>query len=520
MSLNSSNEPPLLEARNLVKRFGDLTANDHINLRIQGHRIHALLGENGAGKSTLVKMIYGALQPTTGDIFWQGHRLLVDSPARARKLGIGMVFQHFSLFEALTVAENISLALPPKLREGNLEQRIQQLSHDYGLPLQPNALVADLSVGERQRIEIVRCLLQQPSLLIMDEPTAVLTPQEAESLFTTLQRLTGEGCAVLYISHRLEEVKQICHEATILRHGRIVAEVDPQTETAASLAQMMVGSKVHAVSQGTLAASGKPLIITQQLSQVASTPFGIDLKAINLQVEAGEILAIAGVAGNGQSELFAALSGETTNPVQQSININGQACGHLGIIKRRQLGAAFVPEERMGHSAIANFSLSDNIIVSRHSLCDDNDQQLVGHLGIINHALAQTINIRVGQNYDVRKGRPDPEAGSLSGGNLQKFVVGRELDRQPKVLIINQPTWGVDAGAAALIRQALIDLARSGSALIIISQDLDEIFELADHISVISRGHVSPPQTAQSLSAEKIGLLMAGAHETSKQAQK
>jgi ABC-type uncharacterized transport system ATPase subunit len=520
VSLHSIHEPPLLEVKNLVKQFGNLTANDHINLHIQGSRIHALLGENGAGKSTLVKMVYGALQPTSGEILWQGERVIVDSPARARELGIGMVFQHFSLFEALTVAENISLALPANLREGNLEQRISELSHDYGLPLQPDALVADLSVGERQRIEIVRCLLQQPRLLIMDEPTAVLTPQEAQSLFTTLQRLTSEGCAVLYISHRLEEVKQICHGATILRHGKIVAPVDPQIETAASLAQMMVGAEVHAVSHGTVAASGQPLIIAEQFSQAADTPFGVDLKAVNLQVRAGEILAIAGVAGNGQSELFAALSGEQTNSKPQAINMCGQACGHLGITQRRRIGAAFIPEERMGHSAVANFSLSDNIILSRHSLCDNHDQQsLVGRSGTINYTLARDINMHIGKVYDVRKGQPDPEAGSLSGGNLQKFVMGRELDRRPKVLVVNQPTWGVDAGAAALIRQALIDLARSGSALIVISQDLDEIFELADQISVISRGYLSPAQPAQSLSAEQIGLLMAGAHETSTQAQ-
>ena len=264
--LNKSNNnalPVLLQVKDISKKFGDFYANDTVNLAIETGKVHALLGENGAGKSTLVKMMYGALQPTAGRIYWQGKPVSITSPAHARELGIGMVFQHFSLFEALTVAENISLALPKSLRQGDLSQRIASLSQDYGLPLNPDALVADLSVGERQRIEIVRCLLQQPKLLIMDEPTAVLTPQEAQGLFSTLRRLVKEGCAVLYISHRLEEVKQICHDATILRHGKLVAQVDPQLETAATLAQLMVGASVHQVSRDANGQMGDVLLSTQ-----------------------------------------------------------------------------------------------------------------------------------------------------------------------------------------------------------------------------------------------------------------
>jgi len=513
---NKKEQPALLQVKNISKKFGDFYANDSLNLSIEMGKVHALLGENGAGKSTLVKMMYGALQPTSGSIFWQGKEVSIASPAHARELGIGMVFQHFSLFEALSVSENISLALPPVLRKGDLSQRIADLSHDYGLPLNPAALVADLSVGERQRIEIVRCLLQEPKLLIMDEPTAVLTPQEAQALFATLRRLVKEGCAVLYISHRLEEVKCICQDATILRHGKLIAEVDPQIETAATLAKLMVGSSVHEVSRMASSGTGDVLLSITKMHQASSLPFGIDLLDINLQVKSGEILAIAGVAGNGQGELFSVISGEQSNADRGSITLVGQTCDGLGINQRRCLGAAFVPEERIGHGAVEHLNLTDNILLSRHA-CNDTPSSLNrGWLGIDREQLSQ-LNKVIGIDYDVRKSQEDVTAASLSGGNLQKFVVGREMNRKPKILVINQPTWGVDAGAAALIRQAVIDLSRQGSAILIISQDLDEIFELADNIAVMSRGQLSTTYSAGDLSREEIGLMMAGSHEQATQ---
>jgi len=516
MQNNSNNDAQscLLRVANLTKKFGEFVANDNLTLNVEAGKVHALLGENGAGKSTLVKMMYGALQPTSGVIEWQGEQVVVASPAHARDLGIGMVFQHFSLFEALTVVENISLALPPQLRQGDLSQRIEDLSKDYGLPLNPSALVADLSVGERQRIEIVRCLLQQPKLLIMDEPTAVLTPQEAQALFATLRRLVDDGCAVLYISHRLEEVKQICHDATILRHGKLVSQVDPQVETAATLAQLMVGASVHQVSRQSNTQLDTVLLELKNLNQAAKTPFGVDLVDVNLVVKAGEILAIAGVAGNGQGELFGVISGENKQAAGASVVLMEEACNGLDINQRRALGAAFVPEERIGHGAVEHLSLTDNILLSRHA-CNDTESPLNRGIMGIDRAQLAALNRTIGTDYDVRKGREDAIAGSLSGGNLQKFVVGRELNRKPKLLVINQPTWGVDAGAAALIRQAVIDLSRQGSAILVISQDLDEIFELADSIAVISRGQLSKSYAATELSREQIGLMMAGSHEQS-----
>lgn len=503
-----SEKDTLLDARGLTKRFGDILANDRVDLIINKGEIHALLGENGAGKSTLVKMFYGSLEPDGGEIYWGGRQVSIGNPAAARELGIGMVFQHFSLFEALNVVENIALALPNPGRMQDLAKRIETVSRDYGLPLNPHDIVADLPVGIRQRIEIVRCLLQEPQLIIMDEPTSVLTPQEADQLFLTLQRLAGEGCAVLYISHRLEEVKRICHHATILRHGQVVRECDPTLETPASLASMMVGADVAAVSAGEQKPEiGDTRLALQGLSAKASTPFATALNNISLDLRAGEVVAIAGVAGNGQGELFDAISGEM--PVSTAmVQLDGTPCGNRNINWRRKRNAAFVPEERLGHGAVPGMKLSQNIVLTRHSTGD----MLVG-AGFVSNAEAGVLEQRIKQAFDVRMSHDDPEARSLSGGNLQKFVVGRELDRNPGILVVNQPTWGVDAGAAALIRQALIDLARSGSAVLVISQDLDEIFEIADRIAVISRGYLSDAEPATEMTRERVGLLMAGGAE-------
>ena len=469
--------------------------------------IHALLGENGAGKSTLVKMLFGSLQPNSGKIRWRGQEVSIANPSVARALGIGMVFQHFSLFEALTVAENIALSLGDDVNMKDLVERTHRVSREYGLPLDPEAHVGDLSVGERQRIEIVRCLLQDPALIILDEPTSVLAPQEADKLFETLERLAGEGRSILYISHRLEEVQRLCSRATILRHGKVVDACDPRKETAASLAGKMVGSEIEIVHREQADRSGDVLLQLNGLSMPAATPFSIALKDINLEIHAGEVIGIAGVAGNGQSELFDAVSGESLQAEPDAVRIAGQAAGKLGISQRRLLGAAFVPEERLGHGAVPDFSLSENLILSRHA-SDRQALQSAGRVGLVNHRRAKRMSASIIEAMDVRKSGDDPDASALSGGNLQKFIVGRELDRRPKVLVVNQPTWGVDAGAAARIRQALIDLAAGGSAVLAISQDLDEIFEISDRIAVISHGRLSAAEPASQMTPERIGVLM------------
>ena len=503
-------EPNLLEVRGLTKVFGSLRACDGVDLSIAEGEIHALLGENGAGKSTLVKMLFGSLEPASGEIIWKGQPVRITSPGDARSLGIGMVFQHFSLFEALTAAENIALSLDKTTAISTIAAKAQALSHSYGLPLDPYSMVGDLSVGERQRIEIIRCLLQVPQLIILDEPTSVLTPQEADRLFETLERLRAEGKSILYISHRLEEVKRLCDRATVLRHGKVVGHCDPRKETAASLARMMVGSEVALVVRDAVEADGKrdALLEVRGLSRKPASPFATPLRDIRLTVHAGEILGIAGVAGNGQGELFEAISGEVTQDKADVVQIRHADAGRLGITARRLLGAAFVPEERLGHGAAPSLSLSDNLLLSRHRT---DAGSFLTRLGIIVTGAIKKASKRIVADMDVRKGGEDPEAAALSGGNLQKFIIGRELDRQPAVMVVNQPTWGVDAGAAARIRLALIELARSGSAVLVISQDLDELFEISDAIAVMHNGELSKPVPRAEATFEKIGLLMGGA---------
>lgn len=501
----------LIETRKLTKTFGTLKACDGIDFSIRSGEIHALLGENGAGKSTLVKMLFGSLQPDAGTILWQGRPVQVQSPAAARKLGLGMVFQHFSLFDALTAAENIALALDTVEPVSIVGEKARELSKTYGLPLDPDALVGDLSVGERQRIEIVRCLLQDPSLVILDEPTSVLTPQEADRLFETLFRLRDEGRSILYISHRLDEVRRICDGATILRHGKVVGDCEPAKETPASMARLMVGDAVAAVTRPAAKAdtSVPPVIAINGLSRAPAGPFSIPLRNVSLSVWPGEVVGIAGVAGNGQGELFEAISGEARQDGDDIVTLNAKPLGRQGISQRRRAGAAFVPEERLGHGAAPGMTLTENLLLSRHAT---DRKAYLGNAGVVLRSMLSATAARVAQAMDVRKGAVDPVAGSLSGGNLQKFIIGRELDRQPAVFIVNQPTWGVDAGASARIRQALVDLARAGSGVLVISQDLDELFEISDAIAVMHDGTLSPRVPIADATYESIGLLMGGAH--------
>jgi simple sugar transport system ATP-binding protein len=507
-----SGETPLLQTIGLTKRYGDFLANEAIDIDIWPRQIHALLGENGAGKSTLVKAVYGLIQPSEGEMRWRGAKMVLSGPSEARARGIGMVFQHFSLFDNLTVAENVALGLDGKESFKDMSARLEEVSNVYGLPLDPKREVWQLSVGERQRIEIVRALMQNPKFLILDEPTAVLTPQEADQLFIVLDRLKAEGRAILYISHKLEEVKRLCDTATILRGGRKVATCNPQAETAASLARMMVGADIKQVK----AAAGRqvtvPRLVVNDLSLEADDPHGISLKHISLELKGGEILGIAGVAGNGQDELFAALSGERLAQDPGTVVIEGQAAGHLSITQRRKLGAAFVPEERLGHGTVPRMKLSENALLTGHAASG-----MVRH-GFINTAATLATVDRATKAFDVRKAKRDPEAASLSGGNLQKFIVGREILRNPAVLVVSQPTWGVDAGAAAVIRQALLDLAARGAAVLVTSQDLDELAEITDRIAVMFHGRLSEPLATADANREKLGLLMGGSSLEQKEA--
>jgi len=509
----TSADVPLLQAIGITKLYGTFKANDAIDLDLYPREIHALLGENGAGKSTLVKAMYGLIQPSAGELRWMGEKIELTGPSDARARGIAMVFQHFSLFDNLTVAENVALGLDGKESFAAMSARLAQFSQDYGLPLDPKREVWRLSVGERQRIEIVRALMQNPKLLILDEPTAVLTPQEADQLFVVLDRLRSEGKALLYISHKLDEVKRLCDTATILRAGKKVATCNPRQETAASLARMMVGADIGEVKATTVHATTVPRLVIRDLSLEPDDPHGVRLQNISVEVLGGEILGIAGVAGNGQDELFAALSGERFSPAEGNIVIDGEAAGLLSVTARRKLGAAFVPEERLGHGTAPRMRLSENALLTGHAASG------MVKRGFIDRPATLSMVDRTTKTFDVRKAKRDPEAVSLSGGNLQKFVVGREILREPIVLVVSQPTWGVDAGAAAVIRQALIDLSSRGTAVLVISQDLDELAEIADRIAVMFHGRLSEPLPRAQATREKLGLLMGGASASQPSAQ-
>ncbi|WP_169570230.1 ABC transporter ATP-binding protein [Sneathiella limimaris] len=500
---------PRLELKGITKQYPGVLANDNIDLKILPGEIHALLGENGAGKSTLVKIIYGVLKADSGSISWNGQVMDIANPQAARKLGIGMIFQHFSLFEAMTVTENIALGMPGRQNMNELAKQIVEVSENYGLPLNPNRYVHTLSVGEKQRIEIVRCLLQNPKLLIMDEPTSVLTPQEADKMFETLRRLSDEGVSILYISHKLDEIKALCHKATILRGGKYVAECDPTQETAKSLAEMMIGTNLTAPEHKEDPKRGPVRLKAHNLSLESPEQFGVDLNLINFEVRVGEVFGIAGVAGNGQVELLEALSGEVPCPDANQLILEGTPIGKLNPVARRKLGIAFVPEDRLGHGSVPDMSLVNNAFLSAYS-----QKNLISN-GLIDTGKTTQFAEEIVEKFDVRTAGVSHTASSLSGGNLQKFIVGREMLQDPQLIIIAHPTWGVDAGAAAAIHQAIINLAESGAAVLVVSQDLDELFAISDRIAVIAEGRLSVARDIQEITIEEIGLLMGGTHGSS-----
>ncbi len=493
----------LFQAEGLGKSYPGVRANDDVSFTIAEGEIHALLGENGAGKSTLVKMIYGLVRPDQGRMILAGAPHAPDDPRAARAAGVGMVFQHFSLFDAMTVAENIALGMDSPPPRTQLARRIAQVSSDYGLPLNPARRIASLSAGERQRVEIVRCLLGQPRLLIMDEPTSVLTPQEADILFATLRKLAAQGTAILYISHKLDEIRSHCDRATILRQGRVVGTVTPRDHSASELAALMVGAEMKPVDRS--GRSRGDVVLTVAGLTSPATLEGTQLHEVDFSVCAGEILGIGGVAGNGQEELIAALSGETRGR-PGTVRLDGHDMSALGPEPRRRAGLLAAPEDRLGHAAVPDMSLTDNAILTGAT------RQGLARSGLIDRAKARRFADDIITAFDVRTPGHSTPAGSLSGGNLQKFVIGREIMQAPRALVVNQPTWGVDAGAAAAIRQALLDLAGRGAAVVVISQDLDELLELSDRFAALNAGRLSAPVSTEGLTLERIGLMLGGAH--------
>ncbi len=495
---------PLLSLRGVTKRYGPVHANASVDLDVMPGAIHAILGENGAGKSTLMKLIYGVETPDEGTITWMGEATQIASPAAARRLGIGMVFQHFSLFETLTVVENVSLLVPGNKKD--LAERILKLGREFGLEVDPLAHVYALSVGERQRVEIIRCLMVDPKLLILDEPTSVLPPQAVNQLFETLRRLSKRGVSILFISHKLEEIRSVCTHATILRSGKITGNVTPKDFDAHVLATMMIGRDMPHLSPAEPVKRGEKQLELTGLSLAADDPFGVSLEDISLHVHAGEILGIAGVSGNGQAELAAVISGETPLPkmMQGRIAMHRHEVGALNPAARRKLGFAFVPEDRLGQGAVPELSLVKNAILTAYL-------QGMVQRGMIRRGRAETFARDCIAENDVRTPGPEAEAGSLSGGNLQKFIIGRELMLEPKLLFLNQPTWGVDIGAATAIRRRLIALRNAGCAILVISEDMEDLFALTDYMQVLSKGRLSARFTTSETAPEDIGRAMIGA---------
>ncbi len=498
--------PPLAELAGITRRFGSFAANDGIDLIIEPGQIQALLGENGAGKSTLVKILYGLQQPDSGEIHLGGKPVHLKSPAEARQHGIGMVFQHFSLFENMTVLENIALGCDGRKADSALRDDVLALGDAYGLAVQPDRFVWTLSAGERQRIEIIRCLLQKPELIILDEPTSVLTPAESETLFSVLHQLRATGVGILFISHKLDEVRAHCSVATILRQGKVVARCDPREMSAKALASLMVGTHIHEIEPRPHKRGEKWL----ELINVSTCPgntHAVALKSINLTVCAGEIVGIAGIAGNGQTELFEFLSGETISSETQTgthgyIRIHDTEVSDHTITQRRKMGASFIPEERLGHATLPAVTLSSNLLLSW------NASEGVLKSGVVDWASLRKGASKVMKRFQVASSDANPAARRLSGGNLQKYVMGRDLSLNPKLIVVNQPSWGIDAAAAANIRQSLIDAAARGAAILVISQDLDELLEISDRITVLARGRLSTPVPVGETSRGQIGLLM------------
>ena len=490
-----------LQLASITKRYPAVVANSDVSLSVQPGETHAVLGENGAGKSTLMKIIYGSVKPDEGTVRFNGQPVNIRNPQEARALGISMVFQHFSLFDTLTVAENVWLGLDKHLALAEVTRRISAKAGEYGLDIDPSRPVHTLSVGEMQRVEIIRALLTDPQLLILDEPTSVLTPQAVQKLFVVLKQLSSEGCSILYISHKLHEIRELCTACTVLRGGKVTGVCNPQHESNESLSRLMIGAEPPPLQHRELR-TGAVALRLKGLKLARADQFGVDLDGISMEVRAGEVVGIAGVSGNGQKELLYALSGEDTRAEPAMIEMFGQPAGRLRPRGRRRLGVHFVPEERLGRGAVPTLSLAHNMLLTRDNA--------IGKGGWIRVGALQGHAASVIRRFNVKAGGPGAAARSLSGGNLQKFIVGREIDAAPRLFIVAQPTWGVDVGAAALIRGEILALRDAGCAVLVVSEELDELFEISDRLYVIAKGQLSPSVDRAAATVPQIGEWMSG----------
>ncbi len=499
---------PVLELRNITKRFPGVLANDHINLTLEEGEILALLGENGAGKSTLMNILYGLYQPDEGEIVIRGQKVHIQDPADAIHLGIGMVHQHFMLVPVLTVTENVMLGAETTkgpvriLKREEVAARIKELSEQHGLYVDPYAKVETLSVGVRQRVEIIKVLYRDATILILDEPTAVLTPQEADELFAILRSLREQGVSIIFISHKLREVLELADRVVVIRRGKVVGETRTEDANQAKLAEMMVGRQVALTVEKEPAQMGDLVLDIQNL-HVMDDRLQMTVDGIDLQVHAGEVLGIAGVQGNGQTEFVEALTG--LRPVQSGkVLINGHDVTNASPRELVEAGVAHIPEDRQSDGLVLSFPVADNFVINTYY------QPPFAKGWRINRPAIEEQAERLIREFDIRTPNAHVPVSHLSGGNQQKVIVAREFSRPIKLLVANQPTRGLDVGSIEYIHQRLIDKRDAGVAVLLVSAELDEIMGLSDRIAVMFHGKITAVVNASDVSKEQVGLMMAG----------
>ena len=515
--------PPVLEARGIVKRFPGVLANDHVNFTLERGEVHALLGENGAGKSTLMNVLYGLYQPDDGQILVNGQPVRFRDPNDAIARGIGMVHQHFMLIPVFTVAENITLGVEStdgrlgflgrlaRLDTRGPAERIRQLSRQYGLEVDPSARMGDLPVGAQQRVEIIKTLYRKADILILDEPTAVLTPQEADELFKTIRSLTAQGVSIIFISHKLNEVMEIADRISVMHLARMVGTVLPQDATPESLAEMMVGRKVILQVEKSEAHPGQDVLKIEQL-RVKDDRGHMMVDGVDLALRAGEIVGVAGVQGNGQTELVEALTGLRT-PASGKVALLGHDITHARPRQITEAGVGHVPEDRQKYGLVLQYPLADNLVLSTYYLAP-----FARGLVLNPEAIEQQARKLI-HEFDIRTPGPLVAADTLSGGNKQKAILARELSRPIKLMIAAQPTRGLDVGSIEFVHNRLVQARDAGVAVLLVSAELDEILSLADRVAVMYKGQILAVLPIEEATRERVGLLMAGIRDTSSPAK-
>lgn len=493
----------VLRLSNVTKKFGSLTANDALSLTLERGEILGLLGENGAGKTTLMNILFGHYVADAGSIEVFGNQLPPGDPKAALAAGIGMVHQHFTLAENLSVLDNIVLGTESlwRLQRASTaaRQRIRDLGEDYGLNVDPNAIVATLSVGERQRVEILKALYRNARILILDEPTAVLTPQESAALFDTLKRFVAKGLSIVFISHKLKEVLTACHRVLVLRGGKKIAERSASITTPVELAELMVGRSVPKVV-ASAAQFGAPVL---ELRMVSAKKESLTLRQVNLRVREGEIVGIAGVSGNGQS-LLAEVIGGVVQLSSGALILNGKEQSALSPRKIVDQGVARIPEDRHAEGLVGDMTVLENLIAERVRTSD------FSRHGFVDWQKGQQFATEIIRAYDVKCSGSQARTSLLSGGNMQKLILGRVMANRPKLVLANQPTRGLDVGAVAYVHEQLLSARARGAGLVLLSEDLDELLALSDFVCVMYQGHLSDPLARASVTIQTLGLMMAG----------